>query len=99
MDPDPDADPAIFVIDIQDANKKLILKIKSPKEVTKQYESWVFLLFLLDDRRIRIHTSDKWIRSREDQKHVDPDPEHWLEGLRTVNMKFNLFQQNNHDDC
>jgi hypothetical protein len=61
VDPDPDADPAIFVIDIQDANKKLILKIKSPKEVTKQYESWVFLLFLLDDRRIRsrirIHTS------------------------------------------
>jgi hypothetical protein len=28
MDPDPDADPdpAIFVIDLQDANKKLILK-------------------------------------------------------------------------
>jgi hypothetical protein len=26
MDPDPDADPAIFVIDLQDANKKLIKK-------------------------------------------------------------------------
>jgi hypothetical protein len=28
MDPDPDADPvpAVFVIDLQDANKKLILK-------------------------------------------------------------------------
>jgi hypothetical protein len=26
MDPDPDSDPAIFVIDLQDANKKLILK-------------------------------------------------------------------------
>jgi hypothetical protein len=24
MDPDPDSDPAIFVIDFQDANKKLI---------------------------------------------------------------------------
>jgi hypothetical protein len=37
----------------------------------------VFLLFLHDDRRIRIqsHTSDKWIRIREAQKHVDPvDP-------------------------
>jgi hypothetical protein len=45
MDPDPD--PAIFVIDLQDANKKLFKKffclllfegtrIKSPKEVTKQ---------------------------------------------------------------
>ncbi len=26
MDPDPDADPDIFVIDLQDANKKLIKK-------------------------------------------------------------------------
>jgi hypothetical protein len=26
MDPDPDLDPAIFVIDLQDDNKKLILK-------------------------------------------------------------------------
>jgi hypothetical protein len=47
MDPDPD--PAIFVIDLQDANKKLLSayyllkvhlhhfsKIKSQKEVTKQ---------------------------------------------------------------
>jgi hypothetical protein len=37
----------------------------------------LFLLFLHDDRRIRIHTSDEWIRIREAQKHVDPDPEHW----------------------
>jgi hypothetical protein len=31
---------------------------------------------LLDDRRIRISGSDKWIRIRiqESQKHVDPDP-------------------------
>ncbi len=42
---------------------------KRQKEVTKQQESRFFLLFLLDDRRIRI-----W----EAQKHVDPvDPEHW----------------------
>jgi hypothetical protein len=44
----------------------------------------LFLLFLHDDRRIRIriHTSDEWIRIREAQKHVDPDPdpEHCLRG-------------------
>jgi hypothetical protein len=40
----------------------------------------LFLLFLHDDRRIRIqsririHTSDEWILIREAQKHVDPDP-------------------------
>jgi len=31
----------------------------------------IFLLFLLDDRRIRIHISDYWIRT-EAQKHMDP---------------------------
>jgi hypothetical protein len=50
MNTDADPDPATFVIDLQDANKKLIFsayyflnvhlhhlsKIKSPKEVTKQ---------------------------------------------------------------
>jgi hypothetical protein len=37
MDPDPDADlgPAISVIDLRDANKKLFF-LTSPKEVTKQ---------------------------------------------------------------
>ena len=72
LDPDSDRDPAIFVIDLQDANKKLIKKksfsayyflkvdlhhfskIKSQKEVTNQYKSMFFLLFLLDDRRIQI---------------------------------------------
>ncbi len=69
MDPDLDADPAIFGINLQDANKKIPVlgfqslsadyfkkvhlnnfsKIKSQKEVTKQQESRVFLLFLLDD--------------------------------------------------
>jgi hypothetical protein len=43
-----------------------------------------FLLFLLDDRRIRIRISDLWIRIRiqEAQKHVDPsdpDPQHCKE--------------------
>jgi hypothetical protein len=63
-DSDPDADPAIFICDLQNVNKKkvfcllllevhLLYKIKSHKEVTKQKES----IFLLDDRRIRIRIS------------------------------------------
>jgi hypothetical protein len=32
VDSDSDPDPAIFVIDLQDASKKLIFKIKSQKE-------------------------------------------------------------------
>jgi hypothetical protein len=65
-----DPDPAIFVINLQYANKKLFYKsfsayyffkvhlhnfsqIKSQKKESKFY-----LLFLLDDRRIRIHSSD-----------------------------------------
>jgi hypothetical protein len=61
-------------------------KIKSQKS-HKIVEIMVFLLFLQDDRRIRIRiriqTSDKWIRIREAQKHVDPvdpdpDPQQWL---------------------
>ncbi len=75
MDPDPD----IFVIDLQDASKKLIFntifsayyflkvhlhhfsKIKSQKESqNRRNQGFFFLLFLHDDRRIRIriHTSD-----------------------------------------
>jgi hypothetical protein len=59
MDPDsdPDADPSIFIIDLQDANKKQICKkkfcflkvlthhfskVKSQKEVTKQWKSRFF---------------------------------------------------------
>jgi hypothetical protein len=46
----------------------------SKKEEIKVYR---IELFLLNDRRIRIriHTSDYWIRIQEAQKHVDPvDP-------------------------
>ncbi len=46
------------------------LKIKSHKEVTKQYRSRFFLLFLLDDRRIRIREAKKF------RDPTDPNPEH-----------------------
>ncbi len=68
-DPDADPDPSIFIIDLQDANKKLIFlkkffaftsffKGKKSKRSHKTVEIKVFLPFLLNDRRIRIHTSD-----------------------------------------
>jgi hypothetical protein len=49
-------------------------KVKSPKEGTKQQKSRFFLLFLLNDRRIRT-------RIQEAQKLVDPDPQHWTKPL------------------
>ncbi len=52
--------------------------VKSQK-VAKHYKSRFVLLFLLNDRRIRIHSFDYWIRIQEAQKHVDPvdpDPQH-----------------------
>ncbi len=79
LDPDPDLNPAIFVIDLQDANEKQInkkffylflfegtftsfFKDKKYKRSHKRVGIKVFLLFLLDDirirSRIRIHTSD-----------------------------------------
>ena len=71
----------------------IIFKDKKPKRSHKAGGIKVFLTFLLGDRRIqirirsriRIHTSDLWIRIRiqEAQKYVDPldpdpdsDPEH-----------------------
>ncbi len=47
------------------------VKITSHKD-HKTKESRFSLLFLLDDRRIRIRTSDQRIRIRESQKHADP---------------------------
>ncbi len=70
MDPnlDQDPDPAIFVIDLQDANKKLIRKVfllitfegtftsffkdKNSKRSHKTVGIKVFLIFLLEDRRM-----------------------------------------------
>ncbi len=107
IDPDPHADPAIFVSDLQDANKKNILllilfegtftsylKIKRHKEVTKSTVGInVFLLFLLDDRRIRTRISDKWIRMRirEAPKNMDPtdpgsDPQHWCKPVLRIRI-------------
>ncbi len=77
---DPDADPSIFIIDLQDANKKLFKKVflhisfegtftsfckdKKSKRSHKTVKVKVFLIFLLNNIRIRIwiHTSDLWIR-------------------------------------
>jgi hypothetical protein len=82
MDPDADSDLSIFIIDLHDANKKIILKKsfsayyflkvllhhfskdKKAKRCHKIVEIKVFLIFLLNDRRIRIriHTSNQWNR-------------------------------------
>jgi hypothetical protein len=60
-------------------------KVKSQKEVTKQWESRFFLLFLLDDRRVRIR-----IRIKEAKKQTDldsdPDAQHF--------QKLNDFAEN-----
>jgi hypothetical protein len=73
MDPDQDISANYF---LKVHLLYIFLKIKSQKEVTKQKESRFFILFLLDDRRIRIRTSDQRIRIQEVQKHMDPtDPD------------------------
>ncbi len=55
--------------------------IKKSQTVGKK--SRFFVIFLLDDRRIRIRTSDQWIRIRtqESQKHADSDPQHCFSAL------------------
>jgi hypothetical protein len=80
MDPAADLDPAISVIDLRDANKTLIKKkffclLLFEGTFTsffkdKKSESRFFLLFFLDNRRIRIHTSDLDL-DKEGPKHVD----------------------------
>jgi hypothetical protein len=64
------SDPAIFVTDLQDANKKLIdkkffcllfssfFKDKKSKRNHKAVGIKVFLTIFACDRRIQIHTSD-----------------------------------------
>jgi hypothetical protein len=45
--------------------------------------------------RIRIHTSDYWIRIREAQKHVDPvdpDPQHCFKVTKVVFLNENILK-------
>ncbi len=81
MDSDPD--PAIFVIDLQDGNKKIIL--------WEKFSAYYFL-------KVHLHIFSKmqgfsyfyvwwqkdpiqsWIRIQEAQKHMDPDPQHFFLG-------------------
>ncbi len=62
-------------------------KIKSHKEFTNQQESRFFLLFLLDDRRIRIRTVPHMVLMDPDP----PDPQHYLSGLVYLIFVFYYF--------
>jgi hypothetical protein len=83
-----DPDPAIFVINLQDANKKLLLKkyfcvllfegtftsfIKDKKSKEVTKQQF-YLIYYFCLMKIRIHTSDKRIRIQiqKAQKHMDP---------------------------
>jgi hypothetical protein len=55
-------------------------QVKSQKEATKQKKSRFFLLFLLNDRRIRIQEAQKHVDPEDPDPDSDPDPQHWLEG-------------------
>jgi hypothetical protein len=52
-------------------------KKKSQKEVTIQQEPRFFLLFLLDDRRIRIRIQEAQKLTDPTDPDSDPDPQHW----------------------
>ncbi len=68
------------------------LNIKSHKGVTKHQQSRFFLLFLLDDRRIR--TSYQWIRIQEAQKQsdpTDPNPQHCFKEVSETVFYFCLI--------
>jgi hypothetical protein len=86
MDPDADPDPSIFIIDLQDANKKLFKKKFS---CILLFEG-TFTSFFKDKKSKRSHKTVKSrffllnllndrrirIRIQEAQKHVDPvDPD------------------------
>ncbi len=87
--PDSDPDPAIFVINTQDTNKKLNL---NKKFFCLLLFEGTFTSFIKDKKSKRSHKKvkarffslflldDRRIRIREAQKHVDPvdpDPGHW----------------------
>jgi hypothetical protein len=96
MDPDSDADPdpSIFIIDLQDANKKLIFKkmfsclllfegsFTSFFKDKKSY--YIFLMIEGSGSGSRAGsgsvplTNGSEFRIQEAQKHMDPDPQHWF---------------------
>jgi hypothetical protein len=82
-DPDSDRDPAVFFIDLQDANKKRILK-KFPAYYFLKAHLHHFTMVKSPNEVTKQKESrfsllnlldDRRIRIREAQKHVDPDPD------------------------
>jgi hypothetical protein len=91
MDPDEEGGPAVLSLTFKTPTKDFsayyflkvnlhhFSKIKSPKVVIKHWELRFFCYLCFDDRKIRI---------REAQKHVDPDPEHWMLALLNASTEF-----------
>jgi hypothetical protein len=75
MDPDPD--PSIFIIDLQDANKQLIFKKKF--SCILLFEG-TYTSFFKDKRSyyICLMIEGYGCGSRRPKKRVDPDPQHWF---------------------
>jgi hypothetical protein len=74
-----DPDPAIFVIDLQDASKKLIIYHNFfcliLFEITRTFATFSKIKSQKESQNTRNH-DDRRIRIREAQKHVDPvDPD------------------------
>jgi hypothetical protein len=67
-----------FCLLLFEATFSSLFKDKKSKRSQKTTGIKVFLttVFLLDERRIRIHTSYQWIQIREAQKN--PDPQNWI---------------------
>jgi hypothetical protein len=97
---DPALNPAIFVLNLQDANKKLFFCLlffegtlhhfSRIKVIKKLQNSRIqgFLLFSLDDRRIRIR-----IRT-SDERNRFQDAQHWTIKLRISMQKLATKQRN-----
>jgi hypothetical protein len=84
-----DPDPAIFVIDLQDTNKKLIKKkffcLLLFEGTFTSVEIKLFLLLLLDP------DPDLLVRG------IDPEAKNiWIRRIRICNTVFNVTEQNYH---
>ncbi len=89
LDPDADPDPSIFIIDLQDANKKLILKSFSAyyflkkllihfSKIKKSKRSHkTYLLFLLHDRRIRTRNTGSKYQNSKSAIYIHNESLHW----------------------